>query len=206
MSPRQYSSLLAIAIVAGFAAGAAATLVFQPRVIKAEGFHLVDSTGRTRAILATHSPWSTAASPLDHVGLALYDSSGMVRVQVSWEERKSPDGNTVGTASIELRNRSGISQSSIQLTDHPYFANSTLTISDGADKVTWIHPAGVNLSGPGATVSLSQPQQDPDLRLSLEGEGHRPRLTLVNRPEPGAPPSPVVEIRDQEGKTTWAAP
>jgi len=205
MNPKQYSMVLVLALVAGFASGAVATWVFKPRVIAAEEFRLVDSLGRTRATLATASPWSNAATPSDHVGLTLYDDAGLVRVQLAWEERKSEEGTVVGTAALDLRNRSGVSQSSVQLAEHQYFSNASLTVTDGAGKVTWLHPGAVDLSGPGASLSLGQPQKEPDLHLFLEGKESRARLILLNRNQPGTP-VPIVEVRDPEGKATWTAP
>ncbi|RPI24999.1 MAG: hypothetical protein EHM61_15540 [Acidobacteria bacterium] len=206
MNPKQYSLFVAIALVAGLASGAVGTWIFKPRAVTAQEFRLVDTAGKTRAVLATISPWSTAAAPTDHVGLTLYDTAGRVRVQVAWEERKSEDGKTIGMAAIDLRNRSGISLGSVQLTEHQYFANSTLTVTDGAGKVTWVHPAGVHLSGPGASLSMGQPQKEPNLLLSLEGKENRPHVTLVSRPQDKTAISPLVEIRDEAGKATWTAP
>ncbi len=205
MNPRQYSLFLVLALVAGFGSGAVATWVFKPRVIAAEEFRLVDSSGRVRAALATVSPWSNAASPSDHVGLTLYDDAGLVRVQLAWEERKSEEGSVVGTAALDLRNRLGISQNSVQLAEHQYFSNASLTVTDGAGKVTWLHPGAVDLSGPGASLTLGQPQKEPDLHLFLEGKENRARLILLNRAQPDSA-MPLLEVRDPEGKATWTAP
>ena len=115
MNPKQYSLILVLVLVAGFGSGAVATWVFTPRVITAEEIRLVDSAGRIRATLATTSPWTTATPPSDHVGLTLYDEAGLVRVQLAWEERRSQEGSAVGTAALDLHNRVGISQNSVQL-------------------------------------------------------------------------------------------
>jgi len=206
MNPKQYSMFLVLALVGGFASGAVATWVFKPRVVVGEEFRLVDSSGRIRATLAAISPWSNAASPSDHVGLTLYDEAGLVRVQLAWEERKSEEGNVIGTAALDLRNRSGVSQNSIQLSEHQYFSNASLTVTDGGGKVTWLHPAAVDLSGPGASLTLGQAQKKPDLQLFLEGKEGRARVVLQDRPQSGAAPAPVMEVRDPEGKATWTAP
>ncbi|MFB3903398.1 MAG: hypothetical protein ACE15E_08090 [Acidobacteriota bacterium] len=205
MNPRQYSLFLALALVAGFASGAVATWVFKSRVITAEEFRLVDSSGKIRAVLANSSPWSNAAPPSDHVGLTLYDDAGLVRVQLAWEERESGEGSVIGMAALELRNRAGISQSSVQLAEHQYFSNASVTVTDGAGKITWLHPGAVDLSGPGASIALGQPQKEPDLRLFLEGKESRARLVLLDRPQTGVS-VPALEVRDGEGKTTWRAP
>ena len=205
MNPKQYSMFLVLALVAGFASGAIASWVFKPRVIAAEEFRLIDSSGKVRATLATSSPWSNAATPSDHVGLTLYDDAGLVRVQLGWEERKSEEGSLIGTAALDLRNRSGISQNSVQLAEHQYFSNASLTVTDGAGKITWLHPGAVSLSGPGASLSLGQPQKEPDLHLFLEGKESRARFILLNRPQSGVT-VPLVEVRDPEGKATWTAP
>lgn len=205
MNPKQYSLLVVLALVTGFGSGALATWVFKPRVITTEELRLVDSRGKVRAVLATTSPWTNAAPPADHVGLTLYDDAGLVRVQLAWEERKSEEGSVVGTASLDLRNRSGLSQSSVQLAEHQYFSNASLTVTDGAGKVTWLHPGAVDLAGPGASLSLGQPEKEPDLHMFLEGKDSRARLVLLNRPQSGAA-TPLLEVRDAEGKVTWAAP
>lgn len=205
MNPKQYSLLIVLALLAGFGSGALATWVFKPRVITAEEIRLVDSRGRVRAALATRSPWTNAASPADHVGLTLYDDAGLVRVQLAWEERKLEEGSVVGTAALDLRNRSGLSQNSIQLAEHQYFSNASLTVTDGAGKVTWLHPGAVDLAGPGASLSLGQPEKEPDLHLFLEGKESRARFVLLDRPEAGKSAS-LLEVRDAEGKVTWAAP
>jgi len=205
MNPRQYSLFLVLALVAGFGSGAVATWVFKPRVITAKEFRLVDPSGKVRAVLATSSPWTNAAPPSDHVGLTLYDEAGLVRVQLAWEERKSEEGNVIGTAALDLRNRSGVSQNSVQLAEHQYFSNASLTVTDGAGKITWLHPGAVDLSGPGASLSLGQPQKEPDLHLFLEGKESRGRFVLLNRSQSEGP-VPLLEVRDLEGKTTWTAP
>ena len=205
MNPKQYSMILVLALVAGFGSGVIATWVFKPRVVAAEEFQLIDSSGKLRARLATSSPWSNAAPPSDHVGLTLYDDAGLVRVQLAWEERESEEAGVVGTAALDLRNRSGVSQSSVQLAEHQYFSNATVTVTDGASKVTWLHPGAVDLSGPGASLSLGQPQKEPDLHLFLEGKEGRARFLLLDRPQAGTT-VPVVEVRNPDGKTTWTAP
>jgi hypothetical protein len=205
MNPKQYAMVLVLALVAGFGSGAIATWILKPNVIMAEEFQLVDSSGKIRARLATTSPWTNAAPPSDHVGLTLYDEAGLVRVQLAWEERKSEEGSVSGTAALDLRNRSGVSQNSVQLAEHQYFTNASLTVTDGAGKVTWLHPGAVDLSGAGASLSLGQPQKEPDLHLFLEGKESRARFVLLSRPEAGVA-APVVEIRDVQGKTSWTAP
>ncbi len=205
MNPKQYSLFVVLAVVAGFASGATATLVLKPRVIAAEEFQIVDSSGKVRATLATESPWSNVVPPSDHVGLTLYDEAGLVRVQLAWEERKSEEGGVVGTAALDLRNRAGVSQNSVQLAEHQYFSNASLTVTDGSGKVTWLHPAAVDLSGPGASLTLGQPQKEPDLHLFLEGKESRARFIAVNRGQPGVA-VPLLEVIDAEGKATWTAP
>jgi len=172
----------------------------------AEEFRLVDSSGRLRAILGTQSPWSTAQSPTDHVGLTLYDTRGLVRTQLAWEERRERDSTTLGVAALHLRNRSGVAQNSIQLTEHQYFTNATATLTDAAGRTTWLHPASLHLSGPGASLSLGQRDKEPNARLYLEGEDGHPRLVFTQTLGPEAQLAPILEIRNSAGKASWMAP